>query len=66
VYSFSVASSSSFLLRDRRTRTRPGTDLMPCDQRNLFSLVSTRTSSVFIIFLANSFTSFTARGARFL
>merc|ERR1719156_184131 len=48
VYIFSSASSSSLRLRDIRTRTRFGTLRTPLLQRNLFNLVSTRTSVVFI------------------
>ena len=59
-------SSSSLRLRASLTRTRPGTPLMPWLHRNLLSFVSRRTSAVPIIFVANAFTSFTARGARFL
>jgi hypothetical protein len=39
---------------------------MPCDQISLFNFESMRTSGVRIIFSANFFNSFTARGARFL
>ena len=46
VYSLCTESSSSFLLRERRTRTRKGTWRTPCDQRCLFKRVSTRTSGV--------------------
>lgn len=41
---FSVASSSSLRLRDRRTRTRVGTLRTPFEKRNLLSFASTRTS----------------------
>lgn len=42
------------------------TNLIPWDQISLFNFESIRTSAVFIIFSANFFNSFTARGARFL
>lgn len=43
-HTFSVASSSSLRLRERRTRTRVGTLRTPFEKRNLFSLASIRTS----------------------
>ena len=48
------------------TRMRFGTFRTPVAHRALLSLVSTRTSFVNIIFVANFFTSRMARGARFL
>lgn len=63
---FSVASSSSLRLRERRTRTLNGAPRIPRDQMCLFSLTSTRTSFVPIAFSANFLISFTARGACFL
>ena len=47
-------------------QTNKATNLIPCDQTSLFNFESIRTSGVFIIFSANFFNSFTARGARFL
>ena len=50
----------------RRYKPRVGSYLIPFDQRCLFSLVSTRTSGVPIIFSANLRISLMARGALFL
>lgn len=49
-----------------REKQNEKTNLIPCDQISLFNFESIRTSDVFIIFSANFFNSFTARGARFL
>merc|ERR1719472_430476 len=66
VYIFSSESSSSLRFRDIRTRTRFGTFLTPLLHRNLFNLVSIRTSVVCIDFSTNLRISRTQRGARFL
>ena len=66
VYSFSFASSSSFLFLCSLTLTRYGTLRTPCDHTYLLSSVSTRTSVVPIFSFANLTISFRARGARFL
>merc|ERR1711962_1774896 len=66
VYNLLVESSSSLCRRDNLTRTLCGTSFTPCDQTNLFSEVSIRTSCVLIIASANFLISRMALGALFL
>jgi len=66
VYSFSLASSSSFLLRASLSRILLAVPFTPHDHTCLFKAWSMRTSLVPIAFLANALISLTARVARFL
>lgn len=66
VYNFSsfAQSSSSLRRRERRTRMRWGTFLIPLPQMAALSPTSSKTFLVPICLRANSFTALTAVGAR--
>lgn len=66
VYMRSSASSASLARRDKRTRIRRGTFLIPRSQTAWFRVGSRRTSGVPIALTANARMLFTACGARFL